>query len=702
MNDLSFLLSPRSIAILGASNDFSKVNGRTLKYLLAKGYAGAIYPVNPKYRRIGALDCYPTVDAIPEAPDLAVVALPAPLVAQAIAQLGQRGARSAIVFSSGFAEIGAEGRRLEQAVISAARSAGIRLCGPNCLGLINAFDGVMATFGQFAEGETPPGPVGFVTQSGAFGTAIAALARRRGIGLGYFVNTGNEGDVDFVAAMRAVLADPRITVGAGYIEGLRDGAGLMALAEQALALGKPLVITKVGRTGSGARAALSHTGSLAGADSVFDGAIRGAGVIRARNEEHMLDIVEALAGCRLPHGKGVGIITQSGGAGVLMADRADELALSVPVLDDATQQTLRDAIPAFGAVANPVDVTGQFVAEPQLLHDAIKAALSDPQVHVGVVWLQLMDAYVATLVGIFESLKSECAKPFIVCWVAAPEAGLRALRERGIPVLRGAEPAIDAVAALVSYANARRLWEADADSRERLRSAGSKYHTGGSVVLPRGVVPGRAAMEWLNANGIATIPTRYAHTLEEAIAAAVEMGFPVALKVESPDIPHKTEVDGVRLQIESEAAVSKAYAALNADARAHRPEARLEGVSVQRMAGSGVELVVGLKRDPAFGLVVMVGLGGIHVEVLRDVAFRVAPVTPAQAGRMLDELRGRPILDGARKRKAVNRAALERLISDVSALGVMAGKDRLRELDLNPVVADETGAAAVDWLLVMD
>jgi acetyltransferase len=702
VNELSFLLSPRSIAILGASNDFSKVNGRTLKYLLAKGYSGAIYPVNPKYRRIGALDCYPAVAALPEAPDLAVVALPAPLVAQAIAELGQRGARSAIVFSSGFAEIGGEGRRLEQAVISAARRAGIRLCGPNCLGLINAFDGVMATFGQFAEGETPPGPVGFVTQSGAFGTAIAALARRRGIGLGYFINTGNEGDVDFVAAMRAVLADPRITVGAGYIEGLKDGAGLVAVAEEALALGKPLVITKVGRTGSGARAALSHTGSLAGADSVFDGAIRGAGVIRARNEEHMLDIVEVLAGCRLPRGNGVGIITQSGGAGVLMADRAEELALSVPVLDDATQRVLRDAIPAFGAVANPVDVTGQFVAEPQLLHDAVKTTLSDPRVHVGIVWLQLMDAYVATLVGIFESLKSECAKPFLVCWVAAPEAGLRALRERGIPVLRGAEPAIDAVAALVNYANARGFWEADADSRALLRSAAAKHDTTTSVVLPRGVVPGGAAMKWLNANGIVTIPTRYARTPEAAIAAAVEMGFPVALKVESPDIPHKTEIEGVRLQIENEAAVSKAYAVLNANAKAHRPEARLEGVSVQRMAGNGVELVVGLKRDPAFGLVVMVGLGGIHVEVLRDVAFRVAPVTPAQAGRMLDELRGRPILDGARKRQAVNRAALERLISNVSALGAVAGQDRLRELDLNPVIADETGAAAVDWLLVMD
>ena len=683
---------------MGASEDFSKVNGRTLKYLLAKNYAGAIYPVNPKYRRIGALDCYPAVAAIPEAPDLAIVALPAPLVAQAITQLGQRRAKSAIVFSSGFAEIGEQGRQLEQDVIAAAASAGIRLCGPNCLGLINAFDGVMATFGQFAEGETPPGPVGFVTQSGAFGTAIAALARRRGIGLGYFINTGNEGDVDFVAAMRAVLADPRITVGAGYIEGLRDGPGLIALAEEAYAAGKPLVITKVGRTRSGARAALSHTGSLAGTDSVFDGAIRSAGVIRARNEEHMLDIVETLAGCALPQGRSVGIITQSGGAGVLMADRAEELALAVPVLGDATQRKLREAIPAFGVAANPVDVTGQFVAEPRLLHDAIKATLSDPQIHVGIVWLQLMDAHVGTLVDIFESLKAECAKPFVVSWVAAPEAGLSALRKRGIPVLRGAEPAIDAVAALVNYAEDRRFWQADGEARKALRDTAARRHI---EVPARGVVSGPATMKWLNANGIVTIPTRYARSAEEATAAAAELGFPVALKMESQDIPHKTEVDGVRLHLENVAAVRQAYAELTRNAQSHCPEARLDGVCVQRMAGAGAELVIGLKRDPVFGLVVMVGLGGIHVEILKDVVFRVAPVTQAQAGRMLDELRGRAVLEGARKRVAVNRTALERLISNVSALGAAAG-DRLRELDLNPVVADATGAAAVDWLLVME
>ena len=253
VNDLSFPLSPKSIAIVGASGDAAKVNGRTLRYLLAKGYAGAIYPVNPKYPRIGALACYPTAAEIPEAVDLAVIAVPAALVPQALDDLGRRGAKAAIAFSSGFSEMGEDGRALEQQVVA---------------------------------------------------TAIAALARQRGMGLGYFVNTGNEGDVDFVAAMRAVLADPRITVGAGYLEGLKDGVGLMALAERALSEGKPLVLTKVGRTRTGARAAASHTGSLAGVDEVFNGVIRGAGLLRARNEEHMLDMVEVLSKCVRPEGRG--------------------------------------------------------------------------------------------------------------------------------------------------------------------------------------------------------------------------------------------------------------------------------------------------------------------------------------------------------------------------------------------------------------
>lgn len=700
-DNLKPLLKPRSIAILGASSDFTKVNGRPLKNLLDKGYAGKIYPVNPKYQQIGALKCYATIEAVPEPADLAVVALPAQFVAQALRDLGRCGVKAAVVFSSGFAETGEAGRALEEEVITAAQAAGLRLCGPNCLGLINAFDRVIATFGQFADGDTPAGPVGFVTQSGAFGTAIAALARRRGLGLGYFVNTGNEGDVDFVQVMRAVLEDPRITVGAGYIEGLKDGRGLMALADNALSFGKPLVLTKVGKTSAGARAAASHTGSLAGADAVFDGVIRGGGIIRARNEEHMLDMVEVFASCRLPDGKGLGIITQSGGAGVLMADRAEELSMTVPVLGEATQRALRAVIPGFGTAGNPVDVTGQFVAEPGLLREAVNIVLADPQIHVGIVWLQLMEAYVDTLIGIFEDIRARAAKPFIVCWVAAPDKALRGLRERGIAVLRGAEPAVEGAAALARYAEARRNWLADKEARTALTAHVSARWPASESGNGQGAVPTVTAARWLNEFGIPTARVQLARSAEEAVTAAAAMGYPVALKIESPDLLHKTEVEGVRLALSDATAVRQAFADIVQNAKRYQPQARIEGVIVQTMAQGGVELVVGLQNDPAFGVVVMAGLGGIHIEVLKDVVFRKAPVTPAEADRMLGELRGGAILDGVRGRPAVNRVALTRLISAVSCFGA-AVEMRLRELDLNPVLAGANGAIAVDWLLALD
>lgn len=692
-DDLQPLLRPRSIAVIGASNDFSKVNGRTLKYLLDKQYAGRIFPVNPKYERIGALRCYASIDDIGEPVDLAVIAVPAPVVADAVRGLGRCGVKAAVVFSSGFAETGAAGRTLEEEVAAAAREAGVRLCGPNCLGLINAFDRVVATFGQFAEGDIPAGPVGFVTQSGAFGTAIAALARRRGLGLGYFVNTGNEADVDFVSVMRAVIEDQRIAVGAGYIEGLRDGRGLVALADKALALGKPLVLTKVGRSRAGSRAAASHTGSLAGADAVFDAVIRGCGIVRARNEEHMLDIVEAFAHCSLPGGRGLGIITQSGGAGVLMADRAEELGLDVPVLAEATQRALKAVIPGFGATGNPVDVTGQFIAEPDLLRAAVNIVLSDPQVHIGIVWLQLMDAHVDSLVRIFEEIRNETSKPFLVCWVAAPEKALRLLHERGFAVLRGAEPAVDACAALAHYAEARRIHLARSDrASPRVPQL--------MMTESAGVVPTVTAQALLDQCGVPTVPSALARNPEEAVSAAKRLGFPVALKIESRDILHKTEAGGVILDLPDEAAVRAAFPALLENARHHQPGARIDGVVVQTMAQGSLELVIGLQNDPVFGVVIMVGLGGIYVEALKDVVFHAVPVTPDEAGHMLNALRARVLLDGARGQPPVDRESLTQLISAVSRFGAAAG-DRLKELDLNPVLAGPKGAVAVDWLMIL-
>lgn len=693
MDSLQPLLNPRSIAIIGASADATKVSGRPLKFLLAKGYAGAIYPVNPGHVRIGDLACYANIAALPEAPDLSIIAVPATRVVAEILALGRRGGKAAVVFSSGFAETGEAGRALERELVAAAREAGIQLCGPNCLGLLNAFDNVMATFGQYADGPTPPGPVGFVTQSGAFGTAIAALARRRGLGLGYFINTGNEGGVGFSEMLAAVIEDPRIRVAAGYVEGLRGNAALAAAAARALALGKPVVITKVGKTEGGARAAASHTGALAGADAVFDGVVRGMGIVRARNEEHMLDVVEVMTRCALPDGDGLGIVTQSGGAAVLMADRAEEAGLRVPVLAESTRTQLAAVMPAFGTTTNPVDVTGQFLAEPGLLRESVKLVLADPNVHLGIVWLQLMDAYVDVLVEIFREIRLSVDKPFVVCWVAAPEAALQALRDAGIAVLRGAEPAVDACAALVRYAQVRRHWLSDAVARDALPLPALRLPASGGVV---GSLEARALLE---AGGVAVASAALARSADEAVAAADRLGYPVALKVESTDLPHKTEAGGVKLGLNDEAAVRRAYQVVLDSARRHRPGARLDGVLVQPMVEGEVELVVGLKRDAVFGVVVMVGLGGIHIEVLKDVVFRQAPVTQAEAERMLQELKSRALLGSVRGRPPVDVAAVARLVSAVSCLGVAAGA-RLEELDLNPVLAGARSAVAVDWLMV--
>jgi len=691
---LAPLLAPRSIAILGASENLARVNGRPLGFLLAKGYPGRVYPVNPKYRQIAGVRCYPSVEAIPDPVDLAIVALPAGAVAAALRSLGGKGVPAAVVFSSGFGEMGAEGAESERELVRIAAQSGLRICGPNCLGLINAFERVIATFGQFADGETPAGPVGFVTQSGAFGTAIAALARRRGLGLGYFVNTGNEADVGFAEVMREVISDERIRVGAGYIEGLTDGTSLVELARFALDIGKPLVLTKVGRSRAGERAAASHTGSLAGEDAVFGGIVHQFGIVRSRNEEHMLDQVEAFAHCALPAGRGLGIVTQSGGAGVLMADRAEDLGLEVPVLTESTQARLRSVIPAFGTTANPVDVTGQFIADPRLLEESVLIVLDDPGVHAGIVWLQLMDAHVDTLVGIFERIRARAAKPFVVCWVAASERALVALRERGIAVLRGAEPAVDAIAGLAEHALARRAWLEDAGSREAALPAAAE------LPAHSGLVPTLDAARLLTDAGITLASVRLARSAEEAVRAASELGYPVALKIESPDIAHKTDAGGVRLGLRDADEVARAWEAMMEGVRATRPKARIDGAILQPMIAEGIELVVGLRHDPVFGTIVMVGLGGILVEVLRDVAFRLAPVTEAEARAMLETLSGRSVLDGVRGTPAADRAAIARFVSAVSRFGAAVGP-RLRELDLNPVRVHGSKVVALDCLLVL-
>ncbi len=684
------LINPSSIAILGASANLEKLNGRTLQYLQRAGYGGAIYPVNPKYDGIAGLTCYPDVASIPGAIDLAIVAIPARHVTAAIAALGEKGARAAVVFSAGFAEMGADGAALEAAIVEAARGHGMRLCGPNTLGLINGFTGATATFSQYAKGPIVAGPVAFITQSGAFGTAIAALARLRGMGLGYVVNTGNEADVTLVDVMDEILADERIRVCTAYVEGLRDGPAFLELAGTALERGQPIIVLKVGRGDAGARAAASHTGALAGEDRVFDGVARQKGIIRARNEEQMLDLAEAFAACPLPQGPGVGIITQSGGAGVMMADRAEELGLTVPVVGEATRAKLGEVLPAFGTATNPVDMTGQFIAEPAILRDGVKVLLEDPGIHIAIIWLELMEDYAEQMLAIFRDIRDSVDKPFIISWVAASDEALDGLRDMGICVVRGGEPAIDAAAALAGYAEARRRAVAPVASAK-------------APVLPAeaGPVPTLQAAEILRTAGISVVNSVLTRSAGEAADAADKIGYPVALKIESPDILHKTEAGGVRLGLGDAGAVEAAFAEITADARTYRPDADIDGVVVQKMGSDGVEMVLGARRDPVFGPVVMVGLGGVLVEVMGDVVFRSAPVSRAEADAMLDDLQGVALLAGVRGGEPADREALVEMICALSVFAASA-HPRLAELDLNPVLAGPDGAVAVDWLMVVE
>lgn len=687
------LINPRSIAIIGASSNFSKINGRPLKHLITKGYAGRILPVNPKYPSIAGMTCYPSIDRLPVPVDLAIVAVPASEVLQSVEALGKHGVRAVVIFSSGFGEMGPAGQAMEDALVEKARSLGMVLCGPNCLGFINAFNNVYATFSQYADGATAAGPIAFVTQSGAFGTAIATLASQRGLGLGYFINTGNEADLSFSELMMAVIEDPRIRVAAGYLEGLQNGAELVQLARRCQELNKPLVLTKVGRMASGVRAAASHTGALAVADTVFDACIRQHGVLRARNEEQMLDMLEALANPRIAAGNGLGIATQSGGAGVMMADRAEEVGLAVPALTSETRARLVTVMPTFGACGNPVDVTGEFVARPELLSDSVIALMDDPNVHIAIVWLQLMTAHVDTLVRIFSDIRDRTTKPLLVCWVAAPNEALQRLREQGIAVFTAGERAVEAAAALARYCEFHR------------RAA----HTGSIPLLDlpaipdhvaEGVQPTVLAAEWLRNAGLPMASVALARDADDAVRLWRATESAIALKIESPDITHKSDIGGVLLNLDDELAVRGGFDALMRRASEKLPNARLQGVVVQAMSRGHLELVVGVKRDPVFGMVVMVGLGGVLVEVLKDVVFRLAPFDTDEGERMLRELRMAALFDGVRGQSGVDQHAIASMLSRLSRWA-FAMEPLLAELDLNPVLVGASGPIAVDCVMVL-
>jgi acetate---CoA ligase (ADP-forming) len=687
---LTPLLAPRSVAVLGASSDATRIGGRPIAYMRAQGFAGALYPVNPNRTEIQGLKAYPSVADLPETPDVAIVAVPAELAAPAIEDLARRGVKAVIMFTAGFAEMDEEGAVKQAQMVATARAAGMRILGPNCLGVFDARRSYYATFSSsFDSGWPVLGRIGIASQSGAYGTHLYTLARNRGIGASLCVMTGNEGDVTVGECIGWLAENPDVDVIAVYAEGIREAAGLIAALEIARAAKKPVVMQKVGRSELGGKAAKSHTASIAGDDAVTAAVMAEFGVYRARNSEEMLDIAHTATRKIYPVKNTLGVITVSGGAGVLISDVAENLGLSMPEMPIDAQQKLRALVP-FCAPRNPVDATAQVSNDVTLVKTFTESMVRDGG-YASVMGFFSMTASSRRWPQTREQLNVvRAAYPdrLYVLSVIAPSERRDELETDGWVVHEDPTRAVTAIDAMGRFGAA---FAAKAPDPRPVVAA---------VTLPA-VTPTEAeAKRLLGLAGIMSAPEAACATVDNAQTAAASFGFPVVMKILSPDIMHKSEIGGVLLDVADPDAVRSGFALLLERAKAAAPDARIEGVLVAKQLQGGVECILGIHRDPVFGPMAMFGLGGIFVEVLKDVVFHRCPFGPATAEAMIRSIKGAPLLLGARGRKPADVTALAEMLSRLSAFAMVAG-DRLQSIDLNPVFAmpDGEGAFAVDAVI---
>ncbi len=685
---LDAFFSPRSVAVIGASRDPGKVGGSVLANLRSAGYAGRIVAVNPKADVVQGLPAARSILDVDGDIDLAVLAVPAAEVLPALEQCVAHGVAGAVVISAGFRESGAAGEARERALRAWLRSQPIRVLGPNCLGWIRPARKLNVTF---APGMPVAGPIAFISHSGALAVAILDWSRDRRLGFSLFASLGNQADLTETDLLRAVHDDDESRVVAAYLEGVADGRGFVdALGE--LAAVKPVVVLKAGRSPEGARAVSSHTGALAGSDVVFDAAVKQAGAVRARSIEELFDLARALAVQPLPRGPRLTIVTNGGGLGIVAADAARDAGLEVTPLADEVRARLRAALPPTASVANPVDLIGD--ADAARFANALHALGPD---HGSDALLVLLTAQATTdsptvARAILTSTRSwTCPVAAAFVGGARVAAGARVLEDAGLPCYAFPERAVAALGGMALVTRRRRVRRvtpatpppAEAlDALAALRASG-RLRAGMSDLAPV-----------LAACGIAVAAPVVVKTPDEAGAAAARVGFPVALKIVSPPISHKTEVGGVRLGLGSAAAVTEAARAMHERVARERPDASIDGFAVQPMVPPGKELLLGAVRDPQFGPVVMVGFGGIYVEILRDTASRLAPIDPGEALVMLDELRLAPLLHGVRGEAPVDLPALAATVARFSAL--VAAAPGLQELEINPLVAGSSAVIAVD------
>jgi acetyltransferase len=700
MEGIKFLYDPGSIAIIGASADINKPSGRPLAALLRRGYRGKIYPVNPRYNEIGGINCYPSLLDIPGEIDLVIIGVPANLVLDIIGQCAQKKVKAAIIFSSGFAEVGPEGLALQREIAGIAKKNNMRICGPNCFGLINTKKSVMASFAEIVELEPiSPGTLGFVTQSGAFGAIVYIQATLNGIGFSSFVSVGNEADLEFADFISYLLDDRETEVIGGYLEGAKNGAKLREAAKKALRTRKPILVIKVGRSMAGSRAASSHTGSLAGDDKVYDAFFRQMGIIRIESINDLISFVAVYRGGHRPRGRNTAIVSASGGAGVLLADKCESLGLTVPELGEETRKKLEQYLPFFGSARNPVDLTAQASTDPSLLGNCLRTLVNDPGIDMILVNTPLWDKTAPAMVKDLIEIHKSTDKPIVLASSILPgsKEGPRLfdlIKEANVPLLPDGLLAAQAMASLARYQEKAETWT------DMHRPAKTKPDMNArELLLNPEPLSEFQCKQVLAAYGIPTAREGLAASAGEAVDLANRIGFPVVLKIQSPEIIHKTESGGVKTGLRSDDEVTTAYNEIMENARKHAPQARIDGVLVQEMLKGGIEVIVGSVEDPVFGHAVMFGLGGIFVEALKDVSFRIAPLSRQDAVEMIKEIKGHKVLEGLRGKPPVDLEALAGVILKVSDLVTEYG-EYIKELDINPLFAYPDGVIAVDAAVI--
>jgi len=691
---LQRFFDPKSVAIVGASRQKGKVGYEMLTNLVAGGYGGKIFPVNPKADAIEGLKCYPDLASIGETPDLVIVIVPARLVPAVMEECAKIRVKSAIIITAGFKEVGPEGKKLEEEVVRIARHGGIRFIGPNCLGVISPNHQLNASFG----GDLPvPGAIGYVSQSGALLAAILDLANANGIGFSSLVSIGNKADIDELDIIKAFGLQKETKVIAGYLESITDGDVFVREAEE-ISNKRPILLMKSGGTTAGAKAASSHTGSLAGGEVAYESAFKRAGVIRCDSIKEQFDFAQAFASQPLPAGPGVAVITNAGGPGIMAADAIEQRGLTFARLSEDTTKKLAEKLPPAANVYNPIDVLGDALADRYEF--ALDVVLDDSNVNSAIVLLtpQAMTQAAETAEAIVKIARKKgkgVPKPVLACFLGAAKVaeGVRILRQGSIPQYDSPESAVATLKEMVDYVRWRnrpkRVVRLFPVNRRKVENIVERHLRQGLLDI------GEAeAKEIIEAYGFATPKGSIATTAEQAANIAQQLGYPVVLKIWSPDILHKSDVGGVRVGLKSEQEVKDAFDLMMYRIPKKRPEANILGVLVQEMVcTSGKEVILGMHRDPHFGPLMMFGMGGIMVEVLKDVAFYLAPLTAEEARQMLVNTKTYQILKGVRGQEGVDIEAIAEGLQRLSQL--VTEFPEIREMDINPYVVGAPGTTAI-------